>query len=171
MTLGAGGPRSYHGARFPGIPGLSGLSPQSHGALKVDRQNGHQHVSPPIRCGFSAQRVSQVVVKRATSLRRSEEDMQANACIRILLSCREIAYTFVTLCARLLPSFFLVCTYFVLPIKSNSLIITTCHNTLQSFQSNVFRCQGVEKEISPTCYNDITKKKKTTKVSSFNVLN
>lgn len=45
MALGAGGPRSYHGARFPGIPGFSGLSPQSHGALKVDRQTAYQHIS------------------------------------------------------------------------------------------------------------------------------
>jgi len=58
MTLGAGGPRSYHGARFPGIPGLSGLSPQSHGALKVDRQNAHQHVSPPIRHGLATPRTA-----------------------------------------------------------------------------------------------------------------
>lgn len=49
MTLGAGGPRSYHGARFPGIPGLSGLSPQSHGALKVDRQNIRQHAADSTR--------------------------------------------------------------------------------------------------------------------------
>lgn len=33
MTLGARGPRSYHGTRFPGIPGFSGFSSQSHGAL------------------------------------------------------------------------------------------------------------------------------------------
>jgi len=78
MTLGAGGPRSYHGTRFPGIPGLSGLSPQSHGALKVDRQNAHQHVSP---AAFDA--VSQVVDQaRDTLFRRSEEDMQALTCIR-----------------------------------------------------------------------------------------
>lgn len=37
MTLGARGPRSYHGTRFPGIPGFSGLSSQSHGALQRNR--------------------------------------------------------------------------------------------------------------------------------------
>lgn len=37
MALGARGPRSYHGTRFPGIPGFSGLSSQSHGALQRNR--------------------------------------------------------------------------------------------------------------------------------------
>lgn len=37
MTLGARGPRSYHGTRFPGIPGFSGLPSQSHGALQRNR--------------------------------------------------------------------------------------------------------------------------------------
>lgn len=145
MTLGAGDPRSYRGARFPGIPGLSRLSSQSHGPLKVDRQNAHQHVSPPTpatRACFGSRALAGGVVKRGLSLSpcRTERTL-LYAALYVSCNCfimQRYVYTFHTLRTPLFSSFFPV--YFVLAIKSN-LLITSRAGTFYSFGPQFHFCK------------------------------
>jgi len=112
MTLGAGDPRSYRGARFPGIPGFSGLSSQSHGSLKVDRQKDRQQFRSSIPLRFREPAAGLAQAKRDHSRAR------LSCSFYFVSSCRDRVVPY----ARRFPSFFsrVLCSA---EIQSNLLIV------------------------------------------------
>lgn len=142
MTLGAGDPRSYRGARFPGIPGLSGLSSQSHGPLKVDRteRSSARLAAESRRARLPDSGLARPQARwskpRGTSPSFGENSVCNSTYFVIVLYHAEICvYLPYIAHTSLLVSFFPV--YFVLAIKSNSLIISRAE-IFYSFRSSIF---------------------------------